>query len=83
MIQPPSVSNVSNRQMEEDPQRLLPILEQLKQINTNEIRESRWNGPSVPDAPKQAHKASHLDDGGSSIQPKSGLLGGHPYHAGQ
>ena len=40
MIQPPNVSNVSNGQMEEDPQRLLPILEQLKQINTNEIRES-------------------------------------------
>lgn len=82
MIQPRSVSNVGNGQMEEDPQRLLLILEQLKQINTDEIRESTRNGPSVLDAPKQAHKASHHDDGGSIIQPKSGLLGGHPYHMG-
>ena len=83
MIQPPSVSNVSNGQMEENFQGLLPTLEQLRQINTDEIKESKWNKPSAPDVPKQAHKASHLGDGESSIQPKSNLLGGHPYHTGQ
>jgi hypothetical protein len=40
MIQPHSVSDVSNGQMEEDPQRLFLTLEQLGQINTNEIKES-------------------------------------------
>lgn len=82
MIQPRSMPDVSNGQMEEDPHWLLLILEQLRQINTDEIREGTWNGPSVPDAPKQAHKASHHVDGGSSIPPKSGLLGGHPCHMG-
>ena len=38
MIQPPSVSDVSNGRMEEDLQRLLLILEQLRQINTDEIK---------------------------------------------
>lgn len=41
MIQPPSVSNVSNGQMEENFQGLLPTLEQLRQINTDEIKESK------------------------------------------
>lgn len=45
MIQPHSVSDVCNGQMEEDSQRLLLILEQLRQINTFEIRESAWNEP--------------------------------------
>src|ERR1700678_3498500 len=61
MIQPPSVSNVCNRQMEEDPQQLLPMLKHLRQINTDVIREKPCNGPGVPGASKQAHRGAHLD----------------------
>ena len=70
MIQPRSVFDISNGQMEEDLQRLILKLEHLRQINTDEIKKSTWSEPSVPDAPKQAHKVSHHDDDGSSIQPK-------------
>ena len=38
MIQPPDVFDVSDGKMEEDLQRLL-ILEHLRQINADEIRE--------------------------------------------
>ena len=43
---PPGVPDITNGQI---------VRRSNRRMNTDEIRESAWNDPSVPDAPKQAH----------------------------